>query len=75
MALEEKKVFQVKQISFTFSTQQEQDDHVLANLTGSWCLLSKDEITEMKEIKAVTYHGLSILQNHQGVTATVIMDT
>ena len=75
MAVEEKKIFLVKQIILTSSIQQEQDDLVLASLTGSWCLLSKDEIAEMKEIKAVTYHGLSIQQSHQGVTATVIMDT
>jgi SHS2 domain-containing protein len=44
-------------------------------LTGRWRKLLDEEMTDQREIKAVTYHNVVIRRTRKGFSARLVMDT
>jgi SHS2 domain-containing protein len=44
-------------------------------VTGRWRTLLDEEMTDKREIKAVTYHNVEIRRTGQGFSAKLVMDT
>ena len=44
-------------------------------VTGRWRTLLEEEMTGMREIKAVTYHNVEIRRTRKGFSAKLVMDT
>jgi SHS2 domain-containing protein len=44
-------------------------------VTGRWRTLLDEELTDKREIKAVTYHNVEIRRTRNGLSAKLVMDT
>ena len=44
-------------------------------VTGRWRTLLDEEMTDKREIKAVTYHDVEIRRTRKGLSARLVMDT